>query len=42
MRESYKKIREVFNTKDEVKDLRTAAFVVAIETIARSYESMEL
>ena len=42
MRDSYKKIREIFYSKDNVKDLRTAAFVVAIETIARSYESMEL
>jgi glutamate dehydrogenase (NAD(P)+) len=37
MRNAYQRVREVFNSREEVTDLRSAAFVVAIEKIARSY-----
>jgi len=37
---AYEEIRDVFLTRDKVKDMRTAAYVVAIEKVARSY--MEL
>jgi glutamate dehydrogenase (NAD(P)+) len=37
---AYEEIREVLHTHPKVKDMRTAAFVVAIEKVARSY--MEL
>jgi len=40
MIESYRQILEAHNTNKKVKDLRTAAFVVAIQKIAKSY--MEL
>ena len=42
MRNAYNTIREVFYSRDGVNDFRTASFVVAIETIARNYESMAL
>jgi glutamate dehydrogenase (NAD(P)+) len=42
MRESYNTIAEIYRTRDNVEDLRTAAFVLAIEKIAHSYSSMEL
>jgi len=42
MREAYNKIREIYLERDEVEDLRTASFVLAIEKIATSYQSMEL
>lgn len=37
MRNAYQEISNVFRTNDKVQDFRTAAFVVAIEKIARSY-----
>lgn len=40
MRKAYREIRDVLWSREQVKDLRTAAFVVAIQKIARSY--MEL
>ncbi len=40
MRNAYNKIRDIFNTRDDVVDLRTAAFVCGIERIAKRYESM--
>lgn len=42
MRVSYQKISEITNSRDNVPDLRTAAFVIAIEKIARSYLEMGL
>jgi glutamate dehydrogenase (NAD(P)+) len=42
MRESYNMIAEIYRTRDNVEDLRTAAFVLAIEKIANCYSSMEL
>jgi glutamate dehydrogenase (NAD(P)+) len=42
MRESYNTIAEIYRTRDNVEDLRTAAFVLAIEKIAHCYSSMEL
>lgn len=42
MRQAYGAIREVFLSRSKVPDLRTAAFVVAIEKIARSYLEMGL
>lgn len=40
MRRAYQEIREVWHRRRGVPDLRTAAFVVAIEKIARSYLEM--
>lgn len=40
MRQAYREIREVFRSRKEVPDLRTAAYVVAIEKVARSYMEM--
>lgn len=37
MRKAYREIREVFHSRSLVPDLRTAAYVLAIEKIARSY-----
>jgi glutamate dehydrogenase (NAD(P)+) len=42
MRGAYNNIREIYLERDSVVDLRTAAFVLAIERIARCYQSMEL
>jgi len=42
LRSSYEQIREVFLTRDKVKDLRTAAYVVAIQRIARTYVGREM
>ena len=42
MREAYNNIRNIYNAREAVVDLRTAAFVLAIEKIADSYKSMEL
>lgn len=42
MREAYQAIHEVIRTRPEVKDLRTAAYVLAIERIAQCYQSMSL
>ncbi len=40
MRLAYGEIREVYISRNDVPDLRTAAFVVAIEKIARTYQEM--
>ena len=40
MRNAYNNIRDIFNARDNVVDLRTAAFVCGIERIAKRYESM--
>ena len=37
---AYREIREVWRTRKEVPDLRTAAFVVAIQKVARCYMEM--
>lgn len=37
---AYREIREIFHTRKEVPDLRTAAFVVAIQKVARCYAEM--
>lgn len=42
MRKAYAAIRKVRHENDKVNDLRTAAYVVALEKIARSYEQMDL
>ena len=42
MRGAYNRIRDIYLQRDKVVDLRTAAFVLAIEQIAESYKSMEL
>ena len=39
MRLAYQSMREVWHGRQEVTDLRTAAYLVAIERIAESYES---
>jgi glutamate dehydrogenase (NAD(P)+) len=40
MREAYRKIRERAEVTDEIEDLRTAAFVIAVEKIAQYYMDM--
>lgn len=40
MRLAYNEIREIFRSRPEVPDLRTAAFVLAIEKIARAYRDV--
>lgn len=42
MRTGYAALREVLATRDAVVDLRTAAFVVALEKIAQAYQEMGL
>ena len=42
MRLAYNNIREIFLSRDNVSDLRTAAFILAIEKIARAYEELGL
>ena len=42
MRSGYQNIREIYLTRDGVSDLRTAAFVLAIEKIASAYIEMGL
>ena len=42
MRDAYRNIRETYYSMKNVDDFRTAAFVVAIKTIAKGYESMNL
>ena len=37
MRDAYNEIREILNARPHVQDLRTAAYVLAIEKIAKSY-----
>ena len=40
MLETYKVISEIWNSKDDIPDLRTAAMIVAIKRIAQSYGSL--
>ena len=42
MCKAYREIREIYHTRDNVPDLRTAAFVVSIQKIARTYMEMGL
>jgi len=42
MRGAYQAIREIWHSRDDVESLRTAAFMLAIERIAKSYLSKEL
>ncbi len=42
MRTAYQAMREVWHNRDEVKNLRMAAYVVAIERVARSYQAKGL
>ncbi|PRY25262.1 glutamate dehydrogenase (NAD(P)+) [Aliiruegeria haliotis] len=42
MRIAYQSMREVWHSRDEVTDLRTAAYIVAIERVARSYRDKGL
>lgn len=40
MRLAYNEIREIFLSRNDVPDLRTAAYILAIEKVARSYQEM--
>lgn len=40
MRQGYQAIREVFYSRNDVSDLRTAAYIMGLEKIARSYDEM--
>ena len=42
MRTAYQQIREVWHDREDVKDLRTAAYLVAIEKVAASYRALGL
>ncbi len=42
MRSAYQAMRHVWNSRDDVQDLRTAAFIVAITRVAKSYEAKGL
>lgn len=42
MRESYQAMREVWRSRDDVPDLRTAAYLVAIDRVADSYRALGL
>ncbi|MEM9846138.1 MAG: Glu/Leu/Phe/Val dehydrogenase [Pseudomonadota bacterium] len=42
MRQAYQDMREVWHTRDDVKDLRTAAFLVSIGKVAESYQALGL
>jgi len=42
MRESYAAIANVWHTRDDVPDLRTAAYLIAIEKVAASYQAKGL
>ncbi|MBN8187090.1 Glu/Leu/Phe/Val family dehydrogenase [Salipiger thiooxidans] len=42
MRIAYQSMREVWHGRDDVTDLRTAAFIVAIDRVARSYRAKGL
>ena len=40
MREAYQQMREIFLSDDKIHDLRTAAYVIAIKKISRSYSDV--
>jgi glutamate dehydrogenase (NAD(P)+) len=42
MRIAYQSMREVWHSRDDVKDLRTAAYLVSIEKVAASYRAKGL
>ncbi|WP_404819062.1 Glu/Leu/Phe/Val family dehydrogenase [Xinfangfangia pollutisoli] len=42
MRTAYQSMREVWRSRDDVEDLRTAAYIVAIDRVAKSYRSKGL
>jgi len=42
MRAAYQSMREIWHGRDDVEDLRTAAFIVAIGRVAKSYEAKGL
>jgi len=42
MRDAFNEIREILNAQPHVLDLRTAAYVLAIEEIAKSYLELGL
>lgn len=42
MRKAYQDMREVWHARDDVKDLRTAAYLVAIDKVASSYRAKGL
>ena len=42
MRLAYQSMQEVWNSRDDVSDLRTAAYIVAIERITKSYQTLGL
>jgi glutamate dehydrogenase (NAD(P)+) len=42
MRASYQAMREIWHSRDDVEDLRTAAYLVSIEKVAASYRAMGL
>ena len=42
MRGSYQSIRDTWRTRDDITDMRTAAFVVAIDRVATSYRAKGL
>jgi glutamate dehydrogenase (NAD(P)+) len=42
MRIAYQAMREVWHSRDDVDDLRTAAYLVAISKVAMSYQAKGL
>ena len=42
MRTAYQSMREVWHERDDVKDLRTAAYLVSIDKVAASYRALGL
>ena len=42
MRAAYQSMRDIWHGRDDVEDLRTAAFIVAISRVAKSYEAKGL
>ncbi len=42
MRIAYQAMREVWHSRDDVEDLRTAAYIVAIGRVAKSYAAKGL
>ena len=42
MRTAYQSMREVWHGRDDVTDLRTAAFLVAVDRVAKSYKAKGL